>query len=364
MDKNKTSLNRYFDPLIDKNEAEGKRGLLLEYNSSKGFYNYRGERVVFVADLLPIFLIKALIFRDKGMSRLSHFDSFMKDLDLQECNALNIKDQVFRQTVRIQAWKRIFKLFFELTGAGSGYGLCYYANPVYGMNLACTELGIPSFDMQHGTQGPLHPAYNFLKAPEGGYNILPKHFCCWDEFSYKHILSWSEEFSCHLPILSGNPWNDYARDNYKRFTSVDLSDSKRLIVVTLQPVKGCLCEDHYELISSTKSHYTWWIRFHPRMSESERKEVTDRFEKFGSTKEIVFDDSNSIPIPILFQWTKLHLSRYSGSIIEAASAGVHTLILDEIGVNSFGYLLEDQRAEDVSKANKSELLSIIKARIN
>ena len=105
---------------------------------------------------------------------------------------------------------------------------------MYGFNYAANNLGIRSYDVQHGLQGYLHPAYFFKNVPDEGYNILPSIFWVWDNSSYKNIESWSGN-SHHETLLGGNPWITYL--SAKSISEFHLNDSRPVILFTLQPLE-------------------------------------------------------------------------------------------------------------------------------
>jgi len=363
LDQNGVSVNRYFDYMMDNNADEGKTSLLLEYDKLPDANIYKPERVVAVAKLLSFFIMKEIIKFRKREESLGQFNLFLKEIVPYELDPKLFENTIRKQTLRINAWKQLFFFFLRKTKSEKAFGLCYYANPVFGMILSGKQAGIPSVDMQHGTQGTMHPVYTYSKVPEMGYNIVPDYFYCWDDISFRHIKSWSPGNGVHEPVLFGNTWKKFVLQHQKRFSDLDLSSYKKIVLVTLQPLQPVIDDYLVETMERTINEYTWWIRIHPRMNKTDINELHSKFSSPGIKKKIVFDDAQSIPLPLVLSFTKIHISKYSGSISEAASMNVKTIITDKIGLESYGELLISGLGIDGVGDNQHSFESLLKSNV-
>jgi hypothetical protein len=360
--KNK-SFNRYFDPIMDYLEKQKKNSYIFEYDCHTGLSLYKKQRVIQLPHLLPFFSGKGNYLDDiqsfkklEGFSDL--FGELKKLLDLEE-NV--VKYSLVKQIKAVNTWANLYEFILKKTQPKYVLGLCYYSNAQYGLNLAASKLGITSIDMQHGSQGPLHFAYYFTKIPEAGFNILPRVFWMWDEPSYRNILRWTN-IKSHYPVLGGNPWIEMIKKDYRK--DKIYNGSKPMILFTLQPLDPIIDDYFLEVMSLTSNKYNWWLRLHPRMSQQEISILENKLKEISLYGVVNLQEASTGPLPVLLQECDLHVSRYSGSISEAALVNRFSLIIDEIGKSSFEELIENKLAFSCLSRDSNELIKIIEMLIS
>ncbi len=216
----------------------------------------------------------------------------------------------------------------------------YYFTIGYALMAAARKLGIHTVDMQHGAQGSLHIAYaGYAVTPSRGFDLLPQYFWCWDEASASSIATWAQKQNFHEAKDLGNPWFLYHRF-YKK-SSQKLSRTKPRILITLQPIG--FPEYVYKTIAQTHEQYDWWIRCHPTKPE-QITELVAVLKEFGIDSVVNVDQATELPLPEILAQTDLHISQFSGSILEASFADVPSVIISDIGADSFSELLDSGRA--------------------
>ncbi|WKK74524.2 hypothetical protein QYS49_22745 [Marivirga salinae] len=301
---------------------------------------YKKERVLDATSIFPVFFKRyhiasewKLLFKDnKG------FKEFLHDIEKNgviDRNILNINLQ--KKINHVKSWSNFFRWLIKKTEAKMVAGICYYSNAMYGLNLAAHQLNIKSADMQHGAQGNMHIAYNFNKIPDNGYNILPKYFWVWDFESKNHLENIFKSQNFHKVVLKGNPWFNFIKENSSKLS---IRENKPLILISVQPLREILNTNIYEIIRSTANMYAWWIRLHPRMSKTETANFISELKFNQVYDKINIKEASNLPLPIILQNAKLHISKYSGTISEAAMMQVPSLIIDEIGTKTYDNLIE------------------------
>lgn len=350
--------NRYFDPIMDYLESKGENSYLLEYHKIDLDHVYKSNRVFNAVDLLPFFRVKDKINLKKlELHKIPGLESFLSELEKET----GLKQQIVIKMLLINVnailqWANLYCYFIKKTNAKFIFGLCYYTNPIYGMNLAASKLGIKSLDMQHGLQGVFHPAYYFKKVPSAGFNILPDYFWVWETSSNNNIADWTRN-SIHKAVLGGNPWIDFinADKSLNKIKGIE----KPMILYTLQPLKPMLADHLIELIKSTCKEYSWWLRLHPRMTTMEISEIEKKLYKYKIKDQINIKEATDLPLPFLLNNCKLHISGSSGSIAEAALMQKPSLIVDELGVKSYKDLIEKKLAVECLTKNPVEIIKLI-----
>lgn len=352
------SFNKFFDPLMNYKEKEQQQSsILFEYQDCNIAGIYKSERVRMLSNLYPFFKLKQ---KNKFISLNldDNFNEFLNEL----IEKYGFDKQVFLDEIRnnlksISIWRSLWLYIFKKTQPKIAFGLCYYSPAMYAMNIASEELNIPSVDMMHGLQGALHSSYNITEFPKKGYAMLPSYFWLWDEDALTSLNKFLEKQKTHQAFVGGNPWHLFLQKE----ASYDLSISKKIILVTLQTtLKPILNNFILEAIKDTEEEYQWWLRFHPRMTPEEINTIYTSLEKNNLLHKVEIQKANDLPLPILLANCKVHISKFSGSISEAAMiGGCLNVIIDEIGKTSYQNLLEEGKAVFYNPQTEENLFRFI-----
>ncbi|MBC8883212.1 hypothetical protein H9X57_06700 [Flavobacterium piscinae] len=122
-----------------------------------------------------------------------------------------------------------------------------------------------------------------------------------------------EKNSDYSVKVIGNPWIEYwkAKEvNYKH---------KNYILYSLQPNPLTIIQLFPESVLSfiKNNPYKWFVRLHPRQLNE-----IDKIKSFLASKGVLdlvnLDDATSDPLPLLLSKATLHVTHFSGTIIEAS----------------------------------------------
>lgn len=272
-----------------------------------------------------------------------------------------------RYMARVILMEKLFRYFYRKNGTGLVFTVCYYEDYCFAANIAAFKLGITSIDLQHGVQGPYHPAYApMTRIPNKGFAMVPRVFWVWNSSSYQNIANWNTEE--HVGILGGNPWMQFFEKFSGRETTISRADlDKPNIMVSLQPVDEVLPDFLVSAIKTTADFYCWQIRLHPRQFgkiDEIKKKLAER--KIGDFVEL--DMPTNLPLPILLKQTTVHITQWSSVVIEASELGVPSILIHQNGEamyprEEFGDLVEtafsdvdlvSKLAECVSRYDRQE----------
>ncbi len=346
-------INRYFDPMIDELSHQGTSTAFVEYDLIGNNDKIHSASVIRAGLLAESFRQRNKFESDwKRLLETTSFDKFANQMQsVFPTYAKNFQRKLTNSINEILAWKKLYLFLFDKMKPAYSFGLCYYSNQMYGMNLAAKERGVVAIDMQHGTISRLHPGYSFDNIPTEGYALLPNEFWLWDQSSFDYLES---QFTKPVRLRhSGNPWLSKLIDSKRNETTI--TTDKPLVLYTHQPLKPVLDGYLLELMVKTKSHYSWWLRLHPRTPESDRMEIIDLLTKFNLLNDVNLELANKLPLPQILSSAAVHVSKYSGAVIEASLLGVPSLILEEVGVNSFQEIIASGNAIGVIDPQLSEL---------
>ncbi len=339
---NNQFINRYFYPMLDWME---KNNILFGFADYKvnNFKDYPYQRhhinIRAVHQFCYSFKKKKVKFRNEILTQeilLSIIEEYNQKF------ASNIKLSLFKSNVEnILTWAEVYGLLLERHKPKLILLLCYYDNAMYGLNLAAYKRNIKSVDVQHGSQGILHPSYSgFFNVPNSGYSCLPRYFWLWDKMSYKGLGKRLNNSKHHKVIMGGNPWIKFLKENSSQIQFPKLD--QKIILYSLQPFLPFVPEIIINALKMTPTCYTWWFRLHPRMTEKDFQEIQAQLEKENLKGRVNFNDATSLPLPLILNNTTVHITKSSGCILEANLIGVPSIIIDPLGENYFNDLIDNE----------------------
>lgn len=217
--------------------------------------------------------------------------------------------------------------------------------------LGAKEAGIPTIDIQHGGQGPIHyPSTHYSCIPSDGYAVLPDIFWVWGEMNREYAAKWLPGgASRHIPVVGGNRkvahW--YKRRDSDRLDPVDKAflekfTGKPNILVTLSYGVERLIPDQLLGAMKLAKNVLWHIRLHPIHRTEEAIFQIEGFMRDQGIVNFVVSDPTFVQLPTALSVSNGHVTPFSTSGTEAIAIGVPTLICDEIGAGLFREEIEAQ----------------------
>ena len=108
-----------------------------------------------------------------------------------------------------------------------------------------------------------------------------------------------------------------------------------IILLSLQSYDMSVAQDLIDdylaaTIKETVKEFKWFVRLHPRQLPL-RDVLKAELDKLGLLNEVVVDNANDLPMPAILSRASVHMTKSSGSAIEAAIMAVPNIILDEHG---------------------------------
>lgn len=202
----------------------------------------------------------------------------------------------------------------------------YYSNEGFALLHAANRRGLVTVDLQHGTQGEIHPAYAaFAKMPAGGWGLLPRRFWVWSEAEAQAIRAWGG--SWHGADVVGNALLDR---QLCQAADGPLSDRPKVLLITLQ--NGFDDAGYYrllgEIIAALPDDMAVWVRIHPvQMPGLER--IAAAFAAMAPRCRV--EEPSRSPLYSILPQASVHLTHSSSTVIEAAALGVPSVVFDALG---------------------------------
>lgn len=268
------------------------------------------------------------------------------------------RSKVLTDAYRVRILSGIFQRRLAIVKPRLACIVSYYSLEGMSFVRACKNLGIPVVDLQHGVQGPLHPAYAGWRVDgirETTLTLVPDYFWVWSPSEAGVISQWVGN-TVHRPYVGGNPWANLwkgcahplpaiVRLKDKGKAIAKQASGKPIVLVTLQygldyaeqlmPLKT--------LIELAAKEYVFWVRLHPLMM-NRREEI----RHFLDSQSVALDKVSDLPLPALLPYCNVHVTHSSSTVIEAGDYGILSLITSRFGVELFPEQLSTSMAVDAS----------------
>ena len=338
--------NRFFDPMIARHNLNTKV-YLFEYE--KVFENsFNHEGIIDLHKNLDKYKLLSKLkakfkFRPKRkQSGLKRYDIFYNDLtnEIPEAVSLKITEpELDKWAIKISNTKNFFLKVYQKVKPEKLLFLSYYGyDDLAAAILAGHELKIKSIDFQHGPQTNVHMAYsNWTKHPENPYNTMPLEYWNWDLESKINIEEWALNTKNIKSKMVGHPYLAYCLGEENNVKSRDF------IFFSLQTLtlEEMLPEKLLSVIEP--SNCIWIFRMHPR-SNFNSNDLKNYLYKQGVSQESYFiQDALKVPLPSVLARARLHLTNFSGCVLEALMLGIPSILIHEAGREIFQNYIDQKK---------------------
>jgi hypothetical protein len=325
-------LDRFCDPIGGVAEQLGLSVTVLEYSSRMQWIRPTSRArldltlVLGFAKLVSLCQVKIFGFVHKAklaelnlLLRLTGADGYVNSHEVQRL-ATFVWWARMLLTVVMRPWR--FSLGFVCT---------YYSSSSMAFVMACRNLDVPVYDIQHGVQGDFHVAYRPWRVGEDGRlpEGLPTGFWCWDNISSEQIKRW---FPFNKRVVNGGDvWTEYVLNCGSGSRSKFSARIDQItVVVTLQPVREPLPAILIQAMVAASTNVFWILRLHPSMSITFADNLGEKLKNSGCQNFLIQGNEDE-PLPRLLTQIDLHVTLYSSVVIEAAACGVKSVLLDPLG---------------------------------
>lgn len=229
----------------------------------------------------------------------------------------------------INNYRKYFLRYFCKHIPKLAFTTIYYNEIGMGFVLACKSVKCKTIDIQHGMQVGNNPAYtSWVNVPQDGYELMPDVFMVRGSEEEKNIRQW-----CHnniQVIKAGDLWlNEWLDDNNDFVRKYDIifdkikKGYKATILFTLdyQSIPDVLIL----LIKRMPKDILWLIRLHP----ADLQNINIRKEELNGIDNVNLDDASNLPLHALLRNIDIHITDYSGVVLEAEKFGVMSVILSK-----------------------------------
>ncbi|GGW78727.1 hypothetical protein LY54_00325 [Salegentibacter mishustinae] len=335
--------NRFFDPMIEEYQLQDEV-YIIEFEKLFD-KNFNQKAILPLHQYLDQYkLLNKLneLFSQpvKENIELKDYKAFYEELsnDFPGAKNLNISIQALTRWARkINHTKGFFSRLFKKTKPEKIIFLSYYGyDDLAAALLAAHELGVKTIDFQHGPQTNVHMAYTaWNKHPDRPYNIMPLEYWTWDQRSRDNIEEWARKTGFIEVKNVGHPYLAY----FKKKKLFRQKDEKMFFSLQTLSLEEMLPGALLNLIR--ESGLKWNLRMHPRsnFTQEELKFFLNRNKIHKDIYEI--QDAINTPLPEALSGAKLHITNFSGCVLEAGMLNIPSLIIHESGKEIFRAYIDD-----------------------
>lgn len=354
--RNKKVFSIYADPILDLLKLFKKRTLVLEYGNKTS-----SSRALFVnIDIL----LKTSWAIQSG---------FKSNMYLEPEWGPKIRKLCFEVLGRSVEWIEIANLILNFRTKSTAiekllvksnvrflFVVCWFDLVCMAATLAAKKLGIKSIEMQHGFQGPFHPAYSsWFKTSTVGYEMIPDCFWTWGEKFSAELKASNPTFVAQSSIISGgnlllNQWR-----NESTIPAVRSQGNRILIVLQGEDPPGMVID----AIKKLDEHKTFIFRFHPARSEALRKRDVAIIGSSLRNHLVEFEFPEVSALYSSIERSDLLITEGSVAALEALAFGIKTIItgngdLAKQALIDYGDYIKEGQMECARDAN--ELVDMLK----
>lgn len=255
-----------------------------------------------------------------------------------------LKRQISRNILFCLVASKIFSLILKRVKPERAYVICYYSALGMALCASCRKLGIPITDIQHGVAGGSMRAYaGWHSLPDQGYTTLPDTFFCWTPFDAEAITQWAQLTTCHSAVVTGSLWRNYilehsllaaAERQWSEFFT-RIKTYKKVVIITMQ--SSVLARLFVEVVRGAGPDCCFLIRTHPGFALEEDESYV---ELSTSYPNVYFDQVSDMPIQLIMRYVDVHLTEWSGAVIDAYFEGIKSIVVSNNALDYFKEYIE------------------------
>ena len=346
----KGHFNRFFDSMVEFHSIEDKVYFVEHQKVYKGSFNQ--QAIIPLEKELSHFKV-LMKFKKRRMvdsKTLPDYELFLEDLKKidPETSSLGLEIGDLQNWVnKIQELFFFFKTIYSRIKPEKVVFPGYYGwDNLYAAVYTANKLGIKTVDFQHGPQVNHMVFSDWGKHPKEGFDLMPREYWNWDSRSKDNIEKWSGNINGIKAKISGQPYLEYSRHNM-------VKQNSSMILFTLQTfaLEEMLPNTLLSVIRNLD--YKWIFRLHPR-NTLKKEEITSHLEKNGiGGQKYIIQHSIEVPIVTSISYSFLHVTGFSGCVLEARLMGIPSIVINKIGQEMFESYVDDQSIFYLSKTEEN-----------
>lgn len=323
-------VNAVMDPLIINGRLKNTRVTVLEFIGNK---SRPGPTLTPTLPIDLVLLFSRFLRKTPELRMNTPMRDEIRDVITSELKVFFEDSFIEKTSEALDKCSRTFSRLFYKLGVRSIYFNAYYSWECFAATLAANRMGLKTYDVQHGLQGPGHGMYgdwqSWQKKPWP--TTMPSKFLCRSVADVENINRWAgddhAEILSHLettPLHLGSAELMQAQNS----VALKLSQSRFIQNILLAPnaPESILPDFLWDTIRRNPS-WGFWLRLHPAQ-KYKKNPIQEKALSQGITN-LDLDFANSVPLEALFPNFKFVIGDYSTVLQEATDYGVTAISCHE-----------------------------------
>jgi len=337
--------NRFYDSMVSHHQLEDDVYMVEYQRVYEKMYNQKA--VIKLKDKLNDYTLISKVTSKFSKTKLvlENYNDFYLyvSTNIVELNNLKISTEVLvKWANKIKSLNGFYRILYKRVKPSKIIFLGYYGlDDLTAALFVGNELKIKTIDFQHGPQTNIHMAYTcWTKLPQKGFNTMPVEFWNWDLNSKSNIEEWADKTQTVTAKIVGQPYISYYLNKFQNITD----NNERKIFYSLQ-TKPFSIEDMItpKIILLIKNFdYKWILRLHPR-NNINLLELNEYLILNNIVDKTIIEEAFQNPLPDSLNSSVLHVTNYSGCLIEAYLMGIPTLLIHNIGKEMFSSYIDEKK---------------------
>lgn len=278
------------------------------------------------------FKLKLFLRKDKLKLLRAYGEQLNKKLHAEAGMPINGLEQFLAERIiEYKVHVLVYKFWLRKLKPTTVLGYCYYDNRINAMLGAANSLGIKTIECQHSAISNNHFAYAKWESPNKLITHFPTHFYLWSAVD-KALVETNFNADLYSPMAEVKGMKHLGQQ-----TPNMLQNAPQHILICLQ---GIWMPDWLENFICEDDDYQWFIRLHPRYPND--KIQLERVAKLQKSN-ICIEEANTSNLEALLVRSRILITCFSGTALEAIAFGVKVLIYGEEGKTTYNdYIAEGQ----------------------
>lgn len=291
--------------------------------------------------LNPLIQLKARLYASRNPQKIDPLD-VQAAIDYMKVYEYDINvDKLQKKISELRYYKQYFLKKLNNSKIKNVFVTSFSMNFSMGLVWAANELGINTYELQHGSVYENSPYYCHWS---GGYSpLLPKKFLVWTNEQQSFINKTCKNFPEGV-----NDGNNYLKLFKKQLISFDeydiiwnkfiLYQNNVLIILQREDLPDWVIEP---LINLSKGGYSIILRAHPGLNNLDHILSQPNIKKLLISKHVFLRELEGIPLFYLLNKISFLIAGKSTTIIEAALFDKKSIIITQDGTEYFNQEIEN-----------------------
>ena len=292
--------------------------------------------------LNPLLQLLARLYARKSSIKIDCPDFDKAEKYMSDFGFSLTRNQLRKKLAELIYYKNYFKKILQGSNIKNVYVTAFSMNYSMGLVWAANELGIKTFELQHGSvyeDSPYYCHWNGENSP-----FLPKKFLVWTKEQEKFINDTCKGYP--TAEADGNNYFKVFKNKLLSFTDYDKIWEK--FIKTKNTILISLNRDDLPtwtidpLLKLINQNYSIILRAHPGLNNMEFIKIQTNIKKLLDSNNVFLNEFEDVPLFYILNKISFLITGKSTVIIEASFFNKKSIIITNDGLEYFNHQIENK----------------------